>query len=86
MEQTTEISLPSTATAEQGQPPQYGRPELINRRATGQFILAETLKAFVEQKVVYDKYFTHGHGAMLYFSHLRHDPNLNDPNLVGWTK
>jgi len=59
--------LPATATTLPGQPPQYGRADLISKRATGQFSVVETVKAFVEQKVVYDKYFPRGFVTMQYF-------------------
>lgn len=84
LEQTAGVTLPATNTTLPGQPTQYGRQELINLRATGQLSLGGTLKAFVEQKVVYDRYFQRGHVTMLYFAYLRRDPNLNDPNLTGW--
>jgi hypothetical protein len=84
LEQTAGITLPATATTQPGQPTQYGRNDLIQLRASGQLSLGETLKAFVEQQAVYDRFFPSGHVTMLYFAHLRRDPNLNDPNLVGW--
>jgi hypothetical protein len=46
--------------------------------------VAETLKAFVEQKAVYDRYFARGQVTMFYFAHLRRDPDLNDPGLISW--
>jgi hypothetical protein len=85
LEQTAGITLPATTTTLAGQPQQYGRQELINKRASGQFSMGETLVAFVEQKVVYDRFFERGHVTMLYFAYLRRDPNLNDPTLTGWT-
>ncbi|MBD0370785.1 MAG: DUF11 domain-containing protein [Pyrinomonadaceae bacterium] len=84
LEQAAGVTLPATATTLPGQPTQYGRQELINLRANGTFTVGQTLKAFVEQKVVYDKYFTRGEVTLLYFALLRRDPSLNDPNLVGW--
>jgi hypothetical protein len=86
MEQTAGVTLPDTTTTLPGQPTQYGRTELIQKRSSGQLTVAETLKAFVEQKAVYDKYFPRGQVTMLYFAHLRRDPDLNDPNLLGWTE
>jgi hypothetical protein len=46
--------------------------------------LGQTLRAFVEQKVVYDKFFERGFVTMQYFGFLRRDPDLNDSNLLGW--
>lgn len=84
LEQAAQVTLPQTTATLPGQPPQYGRSELIQKRQTGQFSLIETVKAFVEQKAVYDRYFTEGEVTMMYFVYLRRDPDLNDPNLVGW--
>ncbi|HKS28088.1 MAG TPA: cadherin-like domain-containing protein [Pyrinomonadaceae bacterium] len=84
MEQVAGVKLPATATTLPGQPTQYGRQELINLRASGTFSVGQTLKAFVEQKLVYDCYFERGEVTMMYFAFLRRDPNLNDPNLIGW--
>jgi hypothetical protein len=84
LEQTAGVTLPNTATTNPGQPPQYARQELINLRANGTFTVGQTLKAFVEQQAVYDKFFTSGEVTLLYFALLRRDPDLNDPNLVGW--
>jgi hypothetical protein len=84
MEQTARVVLPVTNSTLPGQPAQYGRQQLISLRTAGTLTIAQTLKAFVEQKVVYDKYFPRGHVTILYFAYLRRDPNLNDPNLVGW--
>jgi glucose/arabinose dehydrogenase len=84
LEQTTGITLPQTATTNPGQPTQYGRQELINLRANGTLSVGQTLKAFVEQQAVYDKFFPRGAVTMQYFANLRRDPDLNDPNLVGW--
>jgi uncharacterized delta-60 repeat protein len=86
LEQAANVTLPATTTTLPGQPQQYGRAELIQKRATGQFSLIETIKAFVEQKVVYDRYFMEGEVTIMYFVYLRRDPSLNDPNLVGWTQ
>ena len=38
----------------------------------------------MEQKAVYDKFFERGFVTMMYFGFLKRDPDLNDPNLVGW--
>lgn len=86
LEQTAGITLPATATTRPGQPQQYGRQELINLRASGTFSVGQTLKAFVEQQPVYDKYFFRGQVTMLYFAYLKRDPDLNDPNLTGWNE
>jgi uncharacterized repeat protein (TIGR01451 family) len=83
-EQAAGVTLPATATTNPGQPQQYGRQELINLRANGTFTLGQTLKAFVEQQVCYDKFFERGEVTSLYFDYLRRDPSLNDPNLLGW--
>jgi len=79
LEMTAGVTLPATATTLPGQPPQYGRADLINKRATGQFSVVETVKAFVEQKVVYDKYFPRGFVTMQYFGYLHRDPDA-----AGW--
>lgn len=63
---------------------QQSRQELINLRASGALTVGQTLKAFVEQQVVYDTCFTRGEVTMMYFAFLRRDPDLNDPNLLGW--
>jgi hypothetical protein len=78
--------LPATATTNPGQPKQYGRQQLIDLRANGTLTVGQTLKAFVEQQAVYDRYFTSGEVTMMYFALLRRDPDLNDPNLAGWTQ
>ncbi|HKY45811.1 MAG TPA: M12 family metallo-peptidase, partial [Pyrinomonadaceae bacterium] len=54
LEQTAGVTLPATNTTQPGQPPQFGRQELINLMASGQFTAAQTLRAFIEQKVVFD--------------------------------
>jgi Calx-beta domain/Domain of unknown function (DUF4214) len=84
LEQYAGVTLPATTTTQPGQPPQYGRQELINKRQTGEFTVGQTLRAFVQQKVVYDKFFERGYVTMQYFGFLRRDPDLNDPNLNGW--
>ncbi|HEX8749396.1 MAG TPA: YHYH protein [Pyrinomonadaceae bacterium] len=85
LEQAAGVALPSGATTSAGQPTQYGRAELINLRASGQFTVGQTLKAFVEQKAIYDKYFPRGFVTMEYFAYLKRDPDLNDPGLTGWS-
>jgi hypothetical protein len=84
LERAAGVTLPDGAATLPGQPQQYGRQELISLRANGALTVGQTLKAFVEQKVVYDKYFPRGHVTMLYFAYLKRDPDLNDPNLLGW--
>jgi hypothetical protein len=79
LETTAGVTLPATATTLPGQPPQYGRADLISKRATGQFSVVETVKAFAEQKVVYDKYFPRGFVTMQYFAYLHRDPDT-----AGW--
>jgi hypothetical protein len=79
LETTAGVTLPATATTLPGQPPQYGRGDLISKRASGQFSVVETVKAFIEQKVVYDKYFPRGFVTMQYFAYLHRDPDA-----AGW--
>jgi hypothetical protein len=85
LEQAAGVTLPATATTNPGQSQQYSRQQLIDLRANGTLTVGETLKAFVEQQAVYDNYFTGGEVTLLYFLYLRRDPDLNDPNLTGWT-
>lgn len=85
LEQTAGITLPASAVTGAGQPTQYGRAELIQKRASGEFTVGQTLKAFVEQQPVYDKYFPRGAVTMQYFAYLKRDPDLKDPLLLGWT-
>jgi hypothetical protein len=75
LEQKAQVTLPATVPPTQpGQPPQYGRQELIDKMATGQFTAAQTLRAFVEQKVVFDAFFLRAFVAMQYFGYLQRDP------------
>ena len=74
LEQTAGVTLPATTTTEPGQPPQYGRDELIQKMSSGQFTAGQTLRAFIEQKVVYDKFFFRAFVAMQYFGYLNRDP------------
>lgn len=74
LEQTATVTLPATTTTEPGQPPQFGRDELIQKMASGQFTAAQTLRAFIEQKVVFDKFFFRAFVAMQYFGYLNRDP------------
>ena len=85
LENNAGVTLPASTSTLPGQPPQYGRQELINKRLSGEFSVGQIFKAFVQQKVVYDRYFERGYVTMLYFGFLRRDPDLNDPNLIGWT-
>jgi hypothetical protein len=78
LEQTAGLTLPAAATDVIGRPQQYGRNDLIALRSGG-LSLAETLKTFVEQQVVYDKYFPRGFVTMQYFAYLRRDPDT-----AGW--
>ncbi|MBD0373651.1 MAG: hypothetical protein ICV60_22645, partial [Pyrinomonadaceae bacterium] len=85
LEQASGITLPETATTASGQATQYGRTELINLRGNETFTVGQTLKAFVEQQQVYDKYFPRGFVTMEYFAYLKRDPDLNDSGLTGWS-
>ena len=73
LEEKARVTLPASATTESGQPPQFGRQELINRMANGQSA-AQTMREFIEQKVVWDAYFFRAFVAMQYFGYLRRDP------------
>ncbi|HEU4766229.1 MAG TPA: Calx-beta domain-containing protein, partial [Pyrinomonadaceae bacterium] len=74
LEQRAGVTLPATATTEPGQPPQFGRQELINKMQSGEFTAAQTLRAFIEQKVVFDAFFFRAFVAMQYFGYLLRDP------------
>jgi len=74
LEEKARVTLPASATTESGQPPQYGRQQLIDLMSSGQFNAAQTLRAFIEQKVVWDTYFYRAFVAMQYFGYLRRDP------------
>src|SRR6185295_11729340 len=56
LEEKAGVTLPATTTTLPGQPPQYGRNELIQKMQSGQFTAAQTLRAFIEQKVVFDAF------------------------------
>ena len=76
LEQTAGVTLPATVPPTQpGQPPQYGRQELINLMSAGTLTPAQTLRAFIEQKVVWDKNFFKAFVAMQYFGYLRRNPD-----------
>ena len=74
LEEKAQVTLPATAVTLPGQPTQYGRQELIDKMATGQFTAAQTLRAFIEQKVVFDAFFFRAFVAMQYFGYLLRDP------------
>ncbi len=74
LEEKAEVTLPATTTTLPGQPPQYGRAELIQKMASGEFTAAQTLRAFIEQKVVFDRFFFRAFVAMQYFGYLLRDP------------
>jgi hypothetical protein len=74
LEQRAGVTLPATATTLPGQPPQFGRQDLINLMQSGQFTAAQTLRAFIEQKVVFDAFFFRAFVAMQYFGYLLRDP------------
>ena len=74
LEEKARVTLPASAQTDPGQPPQYGRQQLIDKMASGQFTAAQTLRAFIEQKVVWDTYFYRAFVAMQYFGYLRRDP------------
>jgi hypothetical protein len=75
LEQKAGVTLPETVPPTQaGQPPQYNRQDLIDRMQNGTLTQAQTLRAFVEQKVVWDAYFFKAFVAMEYFGYLRRDP------------
>jgi hypothetical protein len=77
LEQTTGVTLPETIPQQQpNQPPQYTRTQLISRMSGGQATAEQTLRAFVEQQVIYDKFFFRGFVAMQYFGYLRRDPDM----------
>ncbi len=75
LEQKAGVTLPASVPPTQpGQPPQYNRQDLINLMENGTLSPAKTLRAFVEQKVVWDAYFFKAFVAMEYFGYLRRDP------------
>ena len=74
LEEKAEVTLPPSTTTLPGQPPQFGRQELINKMASGEFTAAQTLRAFIEQKVVFDRFFFRAFVAMQYFGYLLSDP------------
>ncbi len=74
LEEKAGVTLPATATTLPGQPPQFGRSELIQKMQSGQFTAGQTLRAFIEQKVVFDAFFFKSFVAMQYFGYLNRDP------------
>jgi uncharacterized repeat protein (TIGR01451 family) len=75
LEEKAGVTLPATVPPTQpGQPPQYNRQDLIDRMQNGTLTPAQTLRAFVEQKTVWDAYFFKAFVAMEYFAYLRRDP------------
>jgi hypothetical protein len=75
LEEKAQVTLPATVPPTQpGQPPQYGRQELIDKMLNGQFTAGQTMRAFIEQKVVFDAFFFRAFVAMQYFGYLNRDP------------
>jgi sugar lactone lactonase YvrE len=75
LEEKSGVTLPATVPPTQpGQPPQFGRAELIAKMQSGEFTAAQTLRAFIEQKVVFDQFFFRAFVAMQYFGYLLRDP------------
>ncbi len=56
------------------QPEQLTRTQIISKMASGERTAAQTLRSFIEQQAVYDKFFFRGFVAMQYFGYLRRDP------------
>lgn len=75
LEEKAGVTLPDSAQTDPGQPTQYGRAQLIGLMQNGTFTAAQTLRAFIEQKVVWDKYFYRAFVAMEYFGYLKRDPD-----------
>jgi hypothetical protein len=76
LEETAQITLPETVPPTRlGQPPQFGRSELIQKLQSGEFTAAQSLRAFVEQKVVFDAFFFRAFVTMQYFGYLQRDPD-----------
>ncbi|HEX8173634.1 MAG TPA: DUF4214 domain-containing protein [Pyrinomonadaceae bacterium] len=53
---------------------------LISQMQTGQKTAAQTLRAFIETKEIWDRFFYRGFVTMQYFGYLRRDPDQ-----AGWT-
>lgn len=75
LEQKAGVTLPASTQTDPGQPPQYARQQLIDLMTAGTLTPAQTLRAFIEQKVVWDKYFYRAFVAMEYFGYLKRDPD-----------
>jgi TolB protein len=76
LEATAKVTLPASVPATQaGQPEQVNRAELVRRMGAGEKSAAQTLRTFMEQQVVYDRFFFRGFVAMQYFGYLRRDPD-----------
>jgi hypothetical protein len=76
LEETAQITLPETVPPTQpGQPAQFGRSEIIRKLQSGEFTTAQSLRAFVEQKVVFDACFFRAFVTMQYFGYLQRDPD-----------
>ena len=84
LEGAAQLTLPESAVTQPGQPEQIGRSELIRRMGAGERTAAQTLRSFVEQQVVYDKFFFRGFVAMQYFGYLRRDPD--DAGYSDWVR
>ena len=76
LEETAQVTLPETVPPTQpGQPRQYGRSELIQKMQSGELTAAQSLRAFIEQKVVFDAFFFRAFVTMQYFGYLQRDPD-----------
>jgi hypothetical protein len=76
LEEQAVVTLPASVPPTQpGQPPQFGRAELIQKMQSGEFTAAQTLQAFIEQKVVFDSFFFRAFVSMQYFGYLLRDPD-----------
>jgi hypothetical protein len=84
LEQKARVTLPASTTTLPGQPPQYGRQQLIDLMAAGTLTPAQTLRAFIEQSVVWNKHFFPAFVAMQYFGYLRRDPE--DAGYNDWVR
>ncbi len=84
LEQEAGVTLPASAQTLPGQPTQYGRAQLIGLMQNGTLTPGQTLRAFIEQQVVWDKYFFRAFVAMQYFGYLRRDPE--DAGYNDWVR
>jgi uncharacterized repeat protein (TIGR01451 family) len=55
--------------------PEPARSQMISQMQNGQKTAGETLRAFIERQEVFDRFFNRGYASMLYFAHLRRDPD-----------